>query len=156
MWSWCVKIMSCQGLTSHPSKISPTFCDVFCSFSKKFSTLFIFVKLSNTFSTFINLFYFRVSQLWIEDTQDVCWKIFFPFFWAYVCYICIHMCKYALSKYVQENGKVSVSQCFKVVRMFEIKASEMLVAPRISEYFGLLWSAIVCLGLQYCSFFDFF
>ena len=33
-----------------------------------------------------------------------------------------------------------------------IKASEMLVAPRISKCFGLPWSAIVCLGLQYCTF----
>ena len=28
----------------------------------------------------------------------------------------------------------------------------MLVAPRISECFGLPWSAIVCLGLPYCTF----
>ena len=44
-----------------------------------------------------------------------------------------------------------------VVKRIEIKASKMLVAPRISECFGLpwpalvcyclLWSAIVCLGL---------
>ena len=33
-----------------------------------------------------------------------------------------------------------------------IKASEMLVALRISECFGLPWSAKFCLGLQYCTF----
>ena len=37
----------------------------------------------------------------------------------------------------------------------QIKASEMLVAPRISECFGMPWSAIVCPGLQYCTFGNF-
>ena len=43
----------------------------------------------------------------------------------------------------QDHGKVPT---------FIIKASEMLVAPPISECFGIPWSAIVCLGLQYCTF----
>ena len=32
-----------------------------------------------------------------------------------------------------------------------IKASEMLVAPQISEYFGLPWSALVCYSLPWSA-----
>ena len=46
--------------------------------------------------------------------------------------------------------------CEKVVRgrlqelLSELlKASEMLVAPRISEYFGLPWSALICYSLPW-------
>ena len=37
----------------------------------------------------------------------------------------------------------------KIFTFVKIKASEMLVAPRISEFFGLLWSALVCYSLPW-------
>ena len=44
----------------------------------------------------------------------------------------------------QKSSIINTANC-------SIKASEMLVAPRISECFGLAWSALVCYGLPWSA-----
>ena len=55
-----------------------------------------------------------------------------------------------VSSYIERCNKRK-DEDIKVVKYVIIKASEMLVAPPISECFGLPWSALVCYSLPWSA-----
>ena len=66
----------------------------------------------------------RASIIYISDTNK------------YSCMKCLNIEKHELISYIFQLQK---------------KASEILVAPRISECFGLPWSALVCYSLHWSA-----